>query len=380
MKLQQHLRATLIVAGLGLLASSCAKKQADAGHHEEEPQTVVLTTPSIMSVPTSQAYVSRMQSRRHIEIRALKEGYLEEIPVQEGQAVRAGERLYDIYPVLYRTQLEAEKAELRLTEINLQNTEQLAGKGFVSAPELARAVAERDRAKAKLDKATAELGFAKIAAPFDGIVGRQLMQQGSMIEVGNTLTTLSDNSVMWAYFNVPEADYLRFKSLRGATNAESPRSLELPGATIQLRMANGQIFDKNAATMLTIESEFNKETGNIEFRADFPNPKGLLRHGQTGTLLIKQQLSGAVVIPQQATFEVLDRRYVFVVDKDGVAHQREITVALELEDIFVIKSGLSAGDKFVLDGVRQIRDGERLKRTETRPPKDALKNLKHHAE
>ena len=168
MKLQQHLRATLIVVGLGLLASSCAKKQADAGHHEEESQTVVLTTPSVMSVPTSQAYVGRMQSRRHIEIRALKEGYLEEIPVQEGQAVRAGDRLYDIYPVLYRTQLEAEKAELRLTEINLQNTEQLAAKGFVSAPELARATAERDRAKAKLDKATAELGFAKIAAPVAG--------------------------------------------------------------------------------------------------------------------------------------------------------------------------------------------------------------------
>jgi membrane fusion protein (multidrug efflux system) len=385
MKLQQHGRATLIVAGpillgLGLLASSCAKRHTDAGHQEEESQTVVLTTPSVMSVPTTQAYVCRMQSRRHIEIRALKEGYLEEIPVQEGQAVRAGERLYDIYPVLYRTQLEAEKAELRLTEINLQNTEQLAGRGFVSAPELARATAERDRAKAKLDKATAELGFAKIVAPFDGIVGRQLMQHGSLIEVGDTLTTMSDNAVMWAYFNVPEADYLRFKSLRGATDTESPRRLDLRGAAIQLRMVNGQIFDQNAATSLTIESEFNKETGNIEFRADFPNPKGLLRHGQTGTLLIKQQLSGALVIPQQATFEILDRRYVFVVDKSGVAHQREINVALELEDIFVIKGGLAAGDKFVLDGVRQVRDGERLKHTETRPPKEALSHLKHHAE
>ena len=166
------------------------------------------------------------------------------------------------------------------------------------------------------------------------------MQQGSLIEVGDTLTTMSDNAVMWAYFNVPEADYLRFKSLRGATDTESPRRLELPGATIQLRLANGQIFDKNAATTLTIESEFNRETGNIEFRADFPNPEGLLRHGQTGTLLINQKLSGALVIPQRATFEILDRQYVFVVDKNAVAHQREITVARELEDIYVIKGGL----------------------------------------
>jgi membrane fusion protein (multidrug efflux system) len=382
MKLPQHLRATLIVTSLGLLAGACSKKQvAAAGHEEKEAsQPVVLTTPSIMSVPISQAYVCRMQSRRHIEIRALNEGYLEEIPVQEGQAVRSGERLYGLYPVLYRTKLEAEKAELRLAEINLENTEKLAGRGFVAPPELAKAKAERDRAKANVDRATAEVGFTSIAAPFDGIVGRQLMQQGSLIKAEDVLTTLSDNSVMWVYFNVPEADYLRFKALRRTGDTDSPRNLELAGATIQLRLADGQIFDKNAATMLTIESEFNRETGNIEFRADFPNPKGLLRHGQTGTLLINQRLSGALVIPQQATFEILDRRYVFVVDEKGIAHQREIAVARELEDIYVIHRGLSAGDSFVLDGVRQVHDGEHLEHTQARPPQDAVKNLKHHAE
>lgn len=380
MKLQQHLRATLILTALSVFAGACSKHQAGAGHHEEERHPVVLTTPSVMSVPTTQAYVCRMQSRRHIEIRALNEGYLNEIPIQEGQAVRAGERLYDLYPVLYRAKLEAEKAELRLAEINLQNTEPLAARGFVAAPELARAKAERDRAKAKFDQATAELGFTSIVAPFDGIVGRQLMQKGSLVEAGDTLTTMSDNSVMWVYFNVPEADYLRFKSLRGATDPKSPRTLRLGGATIQLRLADGQIFDKNAATTLTIESEFNRETGNIEFRADFPNPKGLLRHGQTGTLLINQKLSGAVVIPQRATFEILDRKYVFVVDEKGVAHQREITVARELEDIYVIKAGLSAGEKFVLEGVREVRDGERLEGAQTRPPKDTVNDLKHHAE
>jgi membrane fusion protein, multidrug efflux system len=381
MKLQHHLRAPLIViTGLVLLASACSKKQAEGGHHEEATQPVVLTTPNVMGVPITQTYVCRMQSRRHIEIRALNEGYLEEVPIQEGQAVRTGDRLYGIYPVLYRTQVEAEKAELRLTEINLQNTEQLAVRGFVSAPELARAKAELDRAKAKLDRATAELGFTSIVAPFDGIVGRQLMQQGSLIKAEDTLTTLSDNGVMWVYFNVPEADYLRFRSLRGASDTASPWTLELSGATIQLRLANGQVFDRNAAKTITIESEFNRETGNIEFRADFPNPKGLLRHGQTGTLLINQKLSGALVIPQRATFEILDRQYVFVVDKDAVAHQREITIARELEDIYVIKGGLSAGEAFVLDGVRQVHDGEHLKRTETRPSKEAVKNLKFKAE
>lgn len=386
MKLQQYLRTTtLIVTGLGLLAgAACSKKQApaaeSAGHEEESKQPIVLTNPAIMDVPTTQTYVCRLQSRRHIEIRALNEGYLEEIPIQEGQAVRAGDRLYELYPVLYRTRLEAEKAELRLAEINLQTTEKLAGRGFVSAPELARAEAERDRAKAKLDRATAEAGFTRIVAPFDGIIGRQLMQHGSLIEAGDTLTTLSDNAVMWAYFNVPEADYLRFKSLRGVSNAGSPRTLDLSGATIQIRMANGQLFDKNASTSVTVESEFNRETGNIEFRADFPNPDGLLRHGQTGTLLINQRLSGATVIPQRATFEILDRRYVYVVDEKEIAHQREIKVARELEDIYVLNGGLKPGEKFVLEGVRQVRDGKHLEHIETRAAKDAVKNLKFTAE
>ncbi|MEZ5396684.1 MAG: efflux RND transporter periplasmic adaptor subunit [Bryobacterales bacterium] len=377
----QHLRAAVILTGLSLLVGACAKDPEEEGEHEAEVQhPIVLTTPRIMDVPTTQGYVCRMQSRRHIEIRALNEGYLEEIRIHEGQAVLAGDHLYEVYPVLYRTRLEAERAELRLADINLQNTERLAEKGFVSAPELARAKAERERAKANFDRATAELGFTSILAPFDGIVGRQLMQQGSLIEEGDTLTTMSDNLVMWVYFNVPEADYLRFKSIRGASDPDSPRTLKLSGATIQIRLANGQIFNQNAATTLTIESEFNRETGNIEFRADFPNPERLLRHGQTGTLLINQKIRGALVIPQQATFEVLDRQYVYVVDENEVAHQRQIVVERELEDIYVLKDGLSADEKFVLDGVRQVRDGERLELTETRSPEEAVNNLKHHAE
>ncbi|MBI1357470.1 MAG: efflux RND transporter periplasmic adaptor subunit [Acidobacteria bacterium] len=379
--MQHHLRAALIVAGLGLLTGACSREQpTEEGAHEEAEHPIILTTPKIMDVPTTQSYVCRLHSRRHIEIRALNEGYLEEIRIQEGQAVMAGDRLYDVYPVLYRTRLEAEKAELRLAEINLQNTQRLADKGFVSAPELARAKAERARAQANVDRATAEFGFTSILAPFDGIVGRQLMQQGSLIEEGDTLTTMSDNLVMWVYFNVPEADYLRFKALPGASSPDSPRTLDLPGATIQIRLANGQIYDKNAATTLTIESEFNRATGNIEFRADFPNPERLLRHGQTGTLLINRKIPKALVIPQQATFEILDRQYVYVVDENEVAHQRQITIAQELEDIFVLNTGLSADETFVLDGVRQVRDGERLEHTETVSPEEAVSNLKHHAE
>jgi membrane fusion protein (multidrug efflux system) len=134
-----------------------------------------------------------------------------------------------------------------------------------------------------------------------------------------------------------------------------------------------------SATNVVIEGQFNNETGNIPFRADFPNPDRLLRHGQTGNVLIHRPLHNATVIPQRATFEILDKRYVYVVGDDEVAHQRPIVVAHELDDIFVIKSGLGVKDKIVLEGVRQVHDGEKVE-YEFRKPEDALANMKNHAE
>ena len=134
-----------------------------------------------------------------------------------------------------------------------------------------------------------------------------------------------------------------------------------------------------AKTIAAIEANFDIETGNIPFRVDFPNPKALLRHDQTGTVMIHHILENAIVIPQRATYEILDRRYVYVVDEEKVAHQREIVVLHELEDIFVIQSGLEVNDKIVLEGVRQVRDGEEVE-YEFLAPEKAISNQKFHAE
>jgi membrane fusion protein (multidrug efflux system) len=178
---------------------------------------------------------------------------------------------------------------------------------------------------------------------------------------------------------VPEADYLQFKSLPNAIESTNSHQLRLSGATIELRLANGEIFGHDAGDTVTVESDFDNKTGNIQFRADFPNPDRLLRHGQTGTLLINETFHGGLVIPQRATFEILDRQYVYVVGQDGIAHQREITVTHELEDIFVVGSGLDESDRFVLEGVRQVRDGQSLE-FEVKSPEVALSNMKRHAE
>lgn len=362
------------------LLGACSKCHAEGSeeHHAEHP--IVVTSATTMEVPIERHYVSQIHAQRRVEVRALNEGYLQEVAVQEGQAVHQGQLLFKILPVVYRASLETDRAELRLAEINLRNTQRLKEQGVVSDQELARAIAERDRARARFERAMAEYRFTRIVAPFDGIVDRQLMQLGSLVEEGDVLTTISDISLMWVYFNVPEADYLHFMSVPGARDPAAPHRLQLPDATIRLRLANGDLYEHSASTTLTVESEFDPSTGNIRFRADFPNPDLILRHGQTGTVVITQKLPDALVIPQRATFEILDRQYVMVVDDDEVAHQRQIRVAHELEDIFVIADGLSVGERYVLEGVRQVHDGQELHEIEERPAEEVLSNLKFHAE
>lgn len=360
------------LVGVMLLASiavpGCSKHTEE---HHHEAHKITATTPQVKPVTLTQHYVCQIRSQRHIEVRALETGYLEAIPIKEGQAVKQGDLLFKVILSIYQAKLDAELAEAKLAQIEFDNTKKLFEypKPVVSIQEVALAQAKLDKANAKAQLAAAELNFATVVAPFDGIVDRLRHQQGSLVEEGEILTTLSDNGVMWVYFNVPEARYLEYM-----TELKEKRE----NFQIELVLANGKTFPQ-VGKIGAIEADFNNETGNIPFRADFPNPDRLLRNGQTGKVLIHRVVDNAVVIPQRATFEILDKRYVYVVDKDDVAHQREINVQNELEDIYVIKDGVDVNDKIVLEGVRQIRDGEKVEYEEHRP-EDVVAKLKYHAE
>jgi membrane fusion protein (multidrug efflux system) len=147
---------------------------------------------------------------------------------------------------------------------------------------------------------------------------------------------------------------------------------------VSLKLANGKTFEQ-VGKIGAVEADFNNQTGNIAFRADFPNPDGLLRHGQTGTIVVSRVEDDSIVIPQRAVFEVLQKRYVFVVDKDDVVRQREISVTNELDDIFVVKEGLDVTDKIVLEGTRQVREGDKVE-YEVEKPEQVAQHMKYHAE
>ena len=342
-------------------------------HHEEHQ--ILVTSPMAKDVIITQDYVCQIHSQRHINVQALESGYLEEIPVREGQAVKKGDTMFKIVQTLYKAKADAENAKARLAQLEYINTRNLNEKGGVSKNEVALFEAKLAEARANAELAGAELNFATIKAPFDGIVDRLQEQQGSLVKEGDILTTLSDNSTMWVYFNVPEKRYLEYMAEVGQ-NKESP--------DIELRLANLNKFKYTghidpAHNVGAIEAKFNNETGNIAFRADFPNPDRLLRHGQTGTVVISRQLTGAIVIPQRATYETLAKRYVYVVDAENVVHQREINIQYEVEDNFVIDKGVDVKDKIIFEGIRQVHDGEKVEYQFVQPDK-VMKDQKHHAE
>ena len=334
-----------------------AETEGETGEHHSE-QRIVATSPLSKDVVITQQYVCQIHSKRHIDVRALENGYLEAIPIKEGQKVKTGEVMFQIVPILFQAKLDAEMAEVQLAQMKMNYTSQLAKDNVVSQSEVALLQAELSKAQAKLKLAQAEFNFATVKAPFDGLVDRLQQMQGSLIKEGDVLTTLSDNSTMWVYFNVTEARYLEYM----ATPA-----VEKENQHIELLLANGNKFPQTGK-IAAIEGQFNNETGNIPFRADFANPDGLLRHGQTGNVLINRTIHDAIVIPQRATFEILDKMYVFVVGEDHVIHQRLITIQYEKDDIFIIKSGLGVKDKIVLGrgpaGARgRCRGGLRLPQT-----------------
>jgi membrane fusion protein (multidrug efflux system) len=278
---------------------------------EDEAKKVAVTTVQSKAITLTHPYVGRLQSHRHTEIRAPKSGYLAAVQIKEGQTVKKGDLLFQIRPVT-----ASEKADAKNKD-----------------------------------------AMVSITAPFDGVVDRLPHPQDSPVQKGETITTLSDNSVMWVYFNVPESRYL---ADRAAKLDEHKDALK-----IELLLANGRKFDQ-PGQLGAIGAEFN--AGQVAYRADFPNPDRLLRYGQSGTVLVNRVQKGAVVIPQRATIEGISRRYVFVVDKDNVAHRREIVIQNELDDQFVVK-GVEAGDMIVVEGTRQLHDGDKVKLTDLSPQK-----------
>ena len=344
--------------------ASCASKK----EQKEEAGKYAVTSPLRIDTSFTREYVAQIRSIKNIEIRAQEKGFLQNIYVDEGQFVKAGQVLFKIMPKIYEAELMKAQAETAAAEIELQNTKALVEKNVVSKNEQAMAQAKLDQARAETALAKIHLSFTEIRAPFDGTIDRLPKKLGSLIDEGELLTTLSDNSMVYAYFNVSEPEYLDYQ-----TNKKNRGSTE-----VKLLLANNQPL-KHCGNVETIESEFNNETGNIAFRASFPNPERLLKNGETGKVLMTMPQKNALLIPQKATYEIQDKKYVFIVGKDNVVRSKEITIGGQIPDLYLVSSGLAETDKVLLEGVQKVKDEDKIQYA-FQEPGDVLSHLRLKAE
>ena len=263
--------------------------------------------------------------------------------------MKKGDLMFNFLSPLHQGRLDSALAEAQTAHLEFNNVKKQFDGKTASKQELQLSAAKLSRAQAKANETKIELDFINVRAPFDSIVDR-LHQPSGFVEKGDILTGLHDNSMMQAYFNVPERRYLEYM-VGAKQNQADPR--------IELVLANGTTFDQ-PGKIGAIEARFSEDTGTVFFRADFPNPKRVLRHGESGTVIMRRVLKHAILIPQRATFEELSKRWVYVVDKEKIAHRRKIVIQNGMEDVYVIEKGAEVGETIVLDGVKQVRDGEKV--------------------
>lgn len=355
------------VVFVGLIAFlylvGCTSKKEE----KEESVKFKVTNPIVLDTAFTKEYVSQIRSIRNIEIRAVEKGYLQNIYVDEGQYVNAGQVLFRIMPKMYQAELLKAQSEMKAAEIELLNSKTLADKNIVSKSEQAMAQAKLDQARAEVAMAKLHLSFTEIKAPFSGTIDRIPKKLGSLIDEGELLTSLSDNSKMFAYFNVSEPEYLDYQ-----TNTK-----DRGDSTVSLLLANGKPLQYKGKVEV-IESEFDNETGNIAFRASFPNHDKLLRNGETGKVLMTVPVKNALIIPQKATYEIQDKKYVFVVE-NNVVKSVEITVTGSLPDLYIVQSGITAKDKVLLEGVQKVKENDKIK-FEYQKPEEVINHLRLKAE
>jgi len=345
-----------------LLLSACSTEKEET----VEVQTLEVSTPIAIDTTIQQEFVADIHAVQNVEIRARVKGYLDRILVDEGKQVKRGQIMFTINSQEYVTDLAKAKsvlsqasAELKAEELTLVNTRLLVDKNVISKNQLAISLAKVDGLKAKREEALAHVRAAElkvehsnIRAPFDGIVDRLPFKRGSLVDEGTLLTTLSDNQNVFAYFNVSEQEYLAFSDQGGVNKS----------ATVRLVLANGESYPQQGLVE-TIEGEFDKNTGNIAFRARFSNPNKLLRHGASGKVQLPKKVSGYWAIPQKSVFEIQEKSYVFVKDASGIVKMKSIVPDLRIPHFYLVKSGFSSKDTVLIEGIQLVKQGQKIKST-----------------
>lgn len=368
-KLIVYTLSSLLFLLLSVALNSC--KDAE---NTQAPQAIAVPVLTIQgaTATTFQDYAAAIQGKTDVAIRPQVSGYLEQVYVDEGAYVTAGQPLFRIDEQLYRQQVNNAEANSRaaeaavvVAELEVEKLQPLVENKVVSDVQLKTAQAAYKMAVARAGQAQAAAGSARInmayttiKAPANGYIGRLPYKKGSLVSNADPtpLTTLSDVKEVYAYFSMSETELIGFNK-QYAANGKSA----MPVAT--LIIADGSEYPV-AGKVDMIDGQFDKTTGAITLRATFPNSDGILRSGNTGKIRIQEDHANAILIPQQATMEMQDKLFVYTVDSKNKVSKQLITVAGKTGTNYVLESGITKGSRIVYDGLDKLQEGAVIKPTD----------------
>ncbi|GAB3638512.1 efflux RND transporter periplasmic adaptor subunit [Hymenobacter arcticus] len=360
-------RPFALTAAAGLLAAGLASCSAKAEKDTAEaPPVVPVVTLQTSSQQLHRDYVVDVQAVRNVEVRAQVAGFLEHIYVEEGKPVKKGQLLFRLNASAYQNKLAqaqaavaSAQAQAAAVRVEGDRVRLLVDKNVIAKSEMSLSNSKINDAKAQIAAARAgeaaarlSLSYTLVRAPFDGVIDRIPLKMGSVVEEGTLLTTVSDLSSVFAYFDVAEGNYMDYTKARQQHPEQHPDS-------VRLTLANGEQYPLTGH-IETAESEFNPNTGSIALKARFANPQRLLKHGASGKVRLTSGLPNALLLPQKAVFEIQDKNYVYVVDQQGLVHTRNFVPQTRLGDFYVVKDGLKPGERVVYEGAPDLHDGQRI--------------------
>ena len=364
--LGRTLLLSLLVAGLVACSGDDNESAGEDGGGQPDSE-VIVEMAETTDVKVRQDYAGRARGAREVEVRARIQGILEERLYREGQIVSEGDSLFRIDPKPSEAALQGARAQRQVAEADLRQAEREWNR--ISSLYERNAVSERDRdsarsalelaqanlavAEAGVTQAELNLGYTDVRAPVDGVTSLEDLPEGSLINQGTLLTTIVQQNPVHVRFALPENDAAIQRAAREAmTDSASAEDVD---AT--LIMANGDIYDRIGKVDFTA-STLDPRTGTVSARAVFPNPDNQIIPGQFVRVRVQlRSLEDVVTAPEKAVTEGADGPQVFVVDDDGIAHARPVSLGPVVDGRQVILEGLKAGEAFITSGLVNLRDG-----------------------
>lgn len=330
------------------------------------PQLIPVTRIVSKDTVVDREYVGDINAYRKTAIHARIQGYLEHIYVDEGQEVKEGQLLFRINADEFNARLREEKAtltsaeaEARTAQLELEQVKLLVEKNVISKTELEVAKAKREAYNAKVEEARSRVAsaalkveYTAIRSPFAGTIDRIPFKLGSLIDEGSLLTTISDTRFIYAYYNVSESEYLDYMQRK-------IQQVDQDSDDATLILADGSLHPYKGK-IETMDGEFENTTGTIAFRALFPNPDKILKHGASGKVRLLTTLKDAVIVPQKATFEIQDKTYVYVVSNSNEVKMQSITPLMRFSHFYIVEEGVQSGDMVVYEGLQNVREGMKI--------------------